>query len=90
MDIPKINDNQFAVGKAEYATGFVLTNDGKYFRNGEDISIMYEIFENYNEALNFVITKVKNNPKIECWITDSKGNHILTYDLNGERKIGRL
>lgn len=86
MEIPKIKDNQFAVGKAEYSTGIVLKNDGSYYRSGDDLNEMYEIFESYVDAENFVITKIKEKPEIECWINDSKGNHIITYDLNGVRK----
>ena len=77
---------QFAVGKAEYATGHVLRNDGSLFRNGEDLSLMYEIFDTYEDAKAFALQKIENNPSIECWIVDSKGNHLNTYDKNGERK----
>ncbi len=87
MDIPVLQKNQFAVGKAAYATGHVLRNDGLIFKNGEDLNEMYEVFNSYEEAKKFSLQKIKSNPEIECWIVDSKGNHIITYDINGERKF---
>jgi hypothetical protein len=87
MDIPFLKDNQFAVGKAEYATGHILQNDNSLYRNGQDLHEMYEIFESYKEAEEFVIQKTSKYPEIECWIVDSKGEHVLTYDKNGERKF---
>jgi L-serine deaminase len=53
MDIPSLNENQFAVGKAVLATGIVLRNDGETFKTGENINEMYEVFESYEEAIEF-------------------------------------
>jgi len=86
MDIPNLTENQFAVGKAAFASGHVLRNDGSLFKTGEDLKEMYEIFDSYEEAKGFSLQKIKNNAEIECWIVDSKGNYIITYDQNGERK----
>lgn len=87
MTLPILKENQFAVGKAKYATGHVLKNDGSFFLTGENINEMYEIFENYEDAKNFVIEKVNENHEIECWIINSKGEHMFTYDQKGERKF---
>jgi predicted transcriptional regulator len=89
MEIPSLNETQFAVGKAEYATGIVLRNDGSIFQTGEDLNKMYEIFESCEEAKEFALQKIKVNPGIECWIVNSKGNHIITYDKDGERKFSK-
>ena len=59
------------------------------FKTGQDLNEMYEIFESYEEAREFVIQKIKINPAIECWIVDNKGNHVITYDENGERKFSK-
>jgi len=87
MDIPNLKNGQFAVGKAEYATGIVLKNDGTRFKTGGDLNEMYEIFDGYEGADEFALLKIKANPDIECWIVDSKGNHVITYDKNGQRKF---
>jgi hypothetical protein len=86
MDIPYLKDKQFAVGKAELATGHVLRNDDSLYMTGQELNDMYEIFESYDEAKEFSLRKIKAKPEIECWIVDSKGNHVITYDKNGERK----
>jgi hypothetical protein len=86
MNIPYLKENQFAVGKAEYVTGHVLRNDGSLFQTGEDLNKMFEIFESCEEAKEFALQKIKTNPKIECWVVDSKGEHVITYDKDGERK----
>lgn len=83
MDIPYLIDGQFAVGKAEFTTGIVLSNDGTFYKSGSDLNIMYEIFDNYIKAENFVKEKLNINPNIECWIVDSKGSHVITFDKNG-------
>ena len=85
METPTMKENQFAVGKAEYSTGIVLRNDGTFYSHGEDLNKMYELFDNYIEAKNFAINLITHNPAIECWIVDGNGNHINTYDKNGER-----
>jgi hypothetical protein len=87
MDIPSLNENQFAVGRAALATGNVLRNDGEIFKAGENINELYEVFESYDDAIEFSLQKIKNNPEIECWIADSKGNHVISFDKNGERKF---
>jgi hypothetical protein len=87
METPSMKENQFAVGKAEYATGHVLRNDGTIYSSGQDINEMYEVFDNYIEARDFTIQLIGQKPTIECWIIDGNGNHINTYDKNGERKF---
>ncbi len=89
MTIPHLKENQFAVGKAEYATGHVLTNIGTLFLDSQDINDMYEIFDSYEEARDFAIQKVAMFPKIECWIVNSKGEHILTWDKDGQRNTSK-
>jgi hypothetical protein len=87
MEIPFLKDNQFAVGNAQVSTGHVLRNDGTIFLNGQSTNDMYEIFESYQDAEIFVTKKIKDNPEVECWIVNSKGEHVITYDCEGERNI---
>ena len=86
MDIPILTSGQFAVGKAEFTTGIVLNNDGKYYTSGNDLNTIYEIFESYIEADKFVLEKINNTANVEYWIVDSNGNQVMTYDKDGERK----
>jgi predicted transcriptional regulator len=87
MEIPYLKDNQFAVGKAQYSTGIVLRNDGTIYKSGQSVNEIYEIFENYHEAELFVLKTISNNPEIECWIVDAKGEYIITYDKQGKRNF---
>lgn len=81
-----MQDGQFAVGKAQLATGIVLNNKGAFYISGNDLNTMYEIFDNYANAEKFALDKIISNPDNECWIVNSKGTHIITYDKYGERK----
>ena len=79
---------KYRVGNADYSTGIVMKKDGEIFLNSQDNieSEMYHNFEDFQNAKNFAIKKVKENPQIECFIIDELGKHIITFDLNGERK----
>ncbi len=85
MEIPSLNEHQFAVGKAEFSTGHVLRNDGSIYEENQSLNEMYEIFDSYEEAEEFVLDKIKNNPEVECWIVNANGDHINTFDKNGKR-----
>jgi hypothetical protein len=50
---------------------------------------MYEIFDSYEKAEDFVVHKMTMCPEIECWIVNSKGEHILTWDMNGPRTFSK-
>jgi hypothetical protein len=86
MDTPYLRQGQFAVGKAEFTTGIVLNNDVTLYVSGSDLNNTYEVFYDYIEAKKFALEKINNNSNIECWIVDSNGQHLNTYDKNGERK----
>ena len=85
MDIPYLEENQFAVGKAELSTGIILRNDGTRFQNGEDLNRMYQIFNSCEGAKKFILEKIKDDYEIEYWIVDSKGNYLIPYDKHGMR-----
>jgi len=84
-----LKENQFAVGKAEFATGHVLKNDYSISFSNSDSNQneIFEIFDDFQIAKDFAKLKVSNNPKIECWIINSKNETIFTWDLNGERIV---
>ncbi len=89
MKYPNLGKNQFAVGTAKLATGHVLKKDGSYFLAGDEISEIYEVFDSYEEAKKIVVDRVSEKSEIECWIIDSEGKHLFTYDRNGERKFSK-
>jgi hypothetical protein len=86
MENLNILENQFGVGKAEFSTGIVLKNDKNYFLSDVKVDDIFEVFETYQSAKEFAINEVLNNPKIECWIINSKNEMVFCYDQNGERK----
>ena len=53
----------------------------------EDISEAFKIFDFYDEAKEFIIETVQNNPERECYISDFLGKTIYYYDKNGEGKL---
>lgn len=87
MEKLNISENQFGVGKAEFSTGIVLKNDESYFLSDVKVDAIYEVFETYKDAKAFAISKVQNNPKIECWVINSKNETVFYFDQNGERII---
>ena len=87
VDKPKLSQYQFAVGQAEFSTGHVLKNNKSLYIVGEDILDAYEIFNSCNQAKEFSIKRVNDNPEIECYIYDYNGQVIFIYDKNGERNL---
>ena len=65
----------------------MLKNDKSLFLIGDDIKDAFEIFNSYDQAKEFGIKKVQNNPEIECYVYDYAGQAIFVYDKNGERKF---
>ena len=87
MDKPKLSQDQFAVGQAEFNTGHVLNNDDSVFHTGDDINNAYTIFGSLTQAKEFGLDKVQNNPEIECYVYNLAGQTIFVCDKNGERKL---
>lgn len=90
IELMDVNDlrilpNQFAVGKAEFATGIILKKDGYYYNINDDLSEVYDVFENFEAAKEFAIEKVQKNQDIECLIMNHKNEIIFVFDKNGER-----
>ena len=82
MKTPILENNQHSVLSAEFSTGIVLTTDfEKYIGNGE----VFHIFQTYELALEFVDKKLSENSNLEFNIHDSKGEYLMTKDLNGKR-----
>jgi len=87
MDKPQLSPYQYAVGQADLATGHVLKNNKSLFLVGDDIKDAYEIFNSYEQAIEFCSRQVQDNPDIECWIFDHTGQVIFGYDKDGERSL---
>lgn len=87
MDKHKLSQYQFAVGHAEFSSWHVLKNNKSLNLVGEDISDAYEIFNSYDQAKEFSVKKVNDNPEIECYVYDYKGQVIFLYDKVGEQNL---
>lgn len=87
METLKLLENQFAVSQAEYSTGTVLKRDGTYYFNYEPESEIFEIFESFDDAKDFGIKKVQNNPEIECYVYNYLGQAIYFCSKSGENLI---
>jgi hypothetical protein len=85
MDKPKLF--QFAVRQAEFSTGHMLKNNKSLYLVGEDILDAYEIFNPYEQAKEFSIKQVKDNPEIECYVYNYNGQVVFICDKKGERNI---
>ncbi len=87
VDKPKLSQYQFAVGQAEFSTGHVLKNNKSLYLVGEHISDAYEIFNSYDEAREFSIKQVNDNPEIECYVYDYNEQVLFICDKDGERNL---
>ena len=84
IEKPNLKSHQYAVGQAALATGNVLKTDkSPYLQNGE----VYLIFDSKDEAENYMKRTVEEHPAIECWMENSLGEHVMTIDKDGERKL---
>ncbi len=86
MDTPKIKENQFAVGQAEYTTGIILKKNNQYYNSGEDILEVYSIFDNLELAKAFTEEGIAKNSNIEFFIRNHKSETVYVVDQKGERK----
>ena len=86
MNSPLLKEGSCSVLIVENATGIIYKKDLTYFRNGENEDEVYQIFGTFQEAKEYAFTLVAVNPKFECSIFDHAGQHLFTYDENGERK----
>ena len=87
MDAPKLERNKCSVLIAEYATGHVFKKDLTLFFKGNNEQEVYQLFDNFYNAENFVLNFIESKPKFECSIYNHNGQHLKTYDITGERKF---
>jgi hypothetical protein len=87
MDIPKLSLNKCSVIIVEYNTGIVCYKDLTYYQNGMKENEVFQIFDSFSEAKEYVINFVATNPKFECTIFDDCGELLAIFDLYGERSL---
>ncbi len=85
MDAPKLEIDKCSVLIADIQTGHVYKKNLTVFLKGENESDVFQIFDNFANAKEFVMQFVHSNPKFECVICDYQGQHLFTYDKNGDR-----
>jgi zona occludens toxin (predicted ATPase) len=54
MDIPKLKQNQCSVLIAEHSSGIIYKKDFTVYRNSKITNDVFEIFESYTQAEEFV------------------------------------
>ena len=69
MKFPDLNKNEFAVVMADNNTGIILDTNQKLYRNNSGNSAC-SIFENINDARDFIEKIAMTNDKIEFMIYD--------------------
>lgn len=87
MEIPKLSLNKCSVIIVEYNTGIICYKDLTYFQNGIKEDEVFQRFDSFLEAKEYVINFVATNPKFECTIFDHYGELLGVFDLNGERSL---
>ena len=87
MKPPVLEENKCTILIAEYATGHVYKKDLTLFLNGDNEEDVYQLFENFDDAEIFVLNFIKRKPEFECSIYNHNGEHLKTYDIQGERKF---
>ncbi|MDN3657235.1 hypothetical protein QWZ08_16415 [Ferruginibacter paludis] len=88
MTQPKLAEQQFAIGSAEFSTGHILKKNGELFLTGDDFNDFWQIFNSFEQAKAFIIEKISRNRTIECWVIDFTGKTIFFYNKNGEQQLG--
>ena len=86
MNNPKLDKSKCSLLIAEYATGHIFKKDLTIFLKGQDESEVFQVFDNFEVALEFAQTFIKIRPEFECSIYNNKGEYLTTLDLTGERK----
>jgi len=86
MKAPKLDENRCSIIIAEHKTGHVYKKDLTLFQNGDRECDVFLLFDNFNNAKEFALNFIKNQPEFECSIYNYTGEHLATFDKNGERK----
>ncbi len=84
MQAPKLEKNKCSVLTVQYASGVVVKNDRTIFQKGDDENKVYQVFDNFIEAKNFIANFIRLEPLLECSIFNDKGEYLSTYNINGE------
>jgi hypothetical protein len=84
MNIPILDKNKCSVLIAENATGHVFKSNLTIFKQGENEKEVFQIFENLNQAKDYITNFINKNPKFECTIFNNKGEFVSLINLKGE------
>ena len=87
MNAPKLEANKCSVAIAEYKTGKVFKRNLSVFQGGENESDVFQVFNDFTQAKEFVVKFIKANSDFECTICNDQGEHVATFDPTGERKM---
>jgi len=88
MKPPILEQGKCSLAIAKFDTGHILKKDLTFFLNGENELDIFQIFDDFTDAKEFVNRFIKCNPEFEGTIYNFRGECIATVDLNGERKLG--
>lgn len=80
MKAPKLEKDKCSMLIAEYATGHVFKKDLTLFLKGDSEGDVYQLFDNFLDAENFVLNFIKSKPEFECSIYNHNGEHLKTYN----------
>ncbi len=86
MDIPKLKAGNCSVLIVEYATGIICKRDLTYHLTGENENDLFQVLKNIEEAKEYALHFAVTNPKFECSVYSHFGEHLFTFDLNGQRE----
>ncbi len=86
MCAPHLNLKECSLLIAECSTGIIYRKDLTVSFSGDNNELIYQVFDDFENAKDFAIKFVNEYPKFECVIYDKLGEYIITYDENGERK----
>lgn len=87
MNAPRLQENKCSLLIAQYATGHVFKKDLTLFLNGQNENEVFQEFCTFQYAKDFALNFLTKNPGFECSIFDNNGEHIATFDKDGERKF---
>lgn len=74
---PKIFGDQVIVLRAEANTGIVL--DDNFKKSFSEDDVIYSVFDGYVEAMNYIIIKKEEFPKVEFTVLDSNSEVVYYH-----------
>lgn len=86
MKAPILNRNEYSVLIAEYSTGIIYNKGFNKHSSTDNKENVYQVFQNFDFAINYVKSKVQEQNKFEFVIHDYNGEYLCKIDKTSDLK----